>query len=140
MKIYIDESGSFSVDKKEQTYSVSCVVAFVVPSVKENDVFRFFEQWKANPLLKDRLEENGEIKGSKLNEVEFESLLLGLANFDLMLEVDVIDLGLTSNEVIERHRAAMAASHASSVTGSKTNTQFSRDIVASLSSPNYVQM
>lgn len=140
MKIYIDESGTFSVDKKQQAHSFSCVVAFVVPSAKENDVFRFFEIWKAHPLLKNKLDKNGEIKGSQLNEADFESFLLGLANFDLMIGVDIIDLGLTSEEVVEKHRAAMATTHANSVTGSKTNTQFSRDIIASLSLPNYVQM
>lgn len=140
MKIYIDESGTFSVDKKQQAHSVSCVVALVVPSTKENDVFRFFEQWKALPSLKDKLDKNGEIKGSQLNEADFESFLLGLANFDLMLVVDIIDLGLTSNIEVEKHQSAMALSHANSVTGHKTNAQFSRDIIASLSLPNYVQM
>lgn len=140
MKIYIDESGTFSVDKKQQAHSFSCVVALVIPSVKENHVFSFFEQWKVHPLRKNKLDTNGEIKGSQLNEADFASLLLGLANFDLMLEVDIIDLGLTSEMEVEKHKATMAACHANSVTGRKTNTQFSRDVIASLSLPNYVQM
>ncbi len=140
MKIYIDESGAYSIDKKQQAHSVSCVAALVIPFTKENDVFRFFEQWKTHPSLKNKLDKNGEVKGSKLNEADFKSFLLGLANFDLMLEVDIIDLGLTSDIEVEKHQSAMASSHANSVTGRKTNAQFSRDIIASLSLPNYVQM
>ena len=141
MKIYIDESGSFSVDEMGQAHSVSCVAALVIPSVKEGDVFEFFEQWKSHFILRrNKPNKNAEIKGRDLNEADFESFLLGLANFDLMLEVDVIDLGLTADAEIKKHQAAMAVSHAKSIAGSKTNTRFSRDVIASLSLPNYVQM
>ena len=139
MKIYIDESGAFSIDKKQQLHSFSCVAALVIPEKTETDVFKFFERWKSNPLLKNKLDKNGEVKGSQLNEDDFQSFFLGLAMFDLILEVDVIDLGLTSEIDIKKHQTAMAECHHKSTTGCKTNTQFSRDIIASLSLPNYVQ-
>lgn len=138
MKIYIDESGSFSIDKRNKQYSISCVVALVIPEIIENKLFSEFKVWKDKILLKYKISKN-EIKGSKLDESDFRSLLSILAQFDILLEVDAIDLGLTADPEIEAHKADMAKSHARSNTGNNTNIRFKRDITASLSNPNYVQ-
>lgn len=139
MKIYIDESGTFSIDIKQQQHSISCVVALVVPDQKEKILFDFFNKWKLQATIQEKIDKNNEIKGSKLNENDFHSLLFGLSFFDLLVEVEFIDLGLTSKEEIETHKLAMAKSHAKSNIGMKINKKFCRDIIASLSTPNYVQ-
>lgn len=136
MKIYLDESGTFTTDKRNQLHSLSCNVALVVPEKIETELFVFFEQWKTQLKLDDK----GEAKGHKLNEEDFEKLLSGLSKFDILIEVDVIDLGNTSDEEIKEHQLKMAEQHPKSKTGSNTNAEQSKDIVADLSLPEYVQI
>ncbi len=63
MKIYIDESGSFSIDKKNQKHSISCVVALVIPEILKEKLFAEFEKWKNKIIVKKELQKI-EIKGS----------------------------------------------------------------------------
>jgi len=139
MNIYIDESGTFSFDKKNQQHSISCVVALVVPKTLESELFIAFEKWKSSiPLNKKEI--NNEIKGTKLEEDDFQSFLLLLSLFDVLIEVDAIDLGLTADNEIKNHKLLMAECHGKSHTGSKINTLYDRDIIATLSNQNYVQI
>lgn len=139
MNIYIDESGTFSFDKKNQQHSISCVVALVVPKKLESDLFIAFEKWKST-ISSNKKSINNEVKGAKLDENDFQSFLLILSLFDVLIEVDAIDLGLTADIEIENHKLSMAKSHAKSNAGRKTNARYGRDIIATLSNQNYVQI
>lgn len=138
MKIYVDESGTFSVDKKGQPHSISCVGALVIPEMIENELFKTFEGWKISISSKYNLK-NSEIKGSMLNEDDFKSLLKDLSYFDIVMEVAAVDLSHTNIVEIEKHKSIMSITHANSTTGRAANSQFGRDVFTSLSLPNYVQ-
>ncbi len=102
MNIFIDEAGIFVIPKKKK-WSISCVGALVIPEEITDSVLSGFEK-----LKEDWRVEGKEIKGSKLNESEVNSLILFLSQFDVIFQVTAIDMVTQSNSGITKHRMIQA--------------------------------
>ncbi len=137
MHIYIDESNVFKAEDKP--HSISCVAALIIPDTLKTALFDKFNQWKLLPSLQNKVNEHGEIKGSKLDEEEVSSLLKLLSQFDIIVEVVCVDLGTTENCYVEQLKKDIADSFSKSQTSRKLNSQFNRDVLMSLSNPLFMQ-
>jgi hypothetical protein len=98
MHIYIDESGIFSNPANKDNVA-SVVAALAVPTTKKKELFRQFKR-----LTQNWTDKNGEIKGSKLDELQIASIIALLQKFDVILELVVIDLGLHTDEEITKFK------------------------------------
>lgn len=98
MKIYIDESGVFS-NPNNKPHTVSCIAGLIIPENIEGEIFKKFNdissKWATN---------SGEIKGSRLNEPEVAATISLLRDYQVIYEVCAIDLGIHTNEEIEKHK------------------------------------
>jgi hypothetical protein len=110
MHTYIDESGIFS-NPANRTNIASVVAALAVPTEKKKDLFKKFKEltfrWK---------DDNGEIKGKNLDEEQIAAIVSLLQHFDVILEMDVIDLGLHSEDKINRFKEIQARQITESLT------------------------
>lgn len=105
MNIYIDEAGAFVPPSQNRPHLYSIVLALVVPSANEAELFyqflRLRDSWPQQAV---------EIKGSKLNEYQTAQVIKLLAAHDAIAEYHAIDMALHPNEVIDEFKARQAAS------------------------------
>jgi hypothetical protein len=102
MHIYIDESGIFRNPANQENVA-SCITALAVPTTKKKELFKQFKaltyNWKGD---------NGEVKGTNLDEPEIASVILLLQKFDVILELVIIDLGLHTEDEITKFKQLQA--------------------------------
>lgn len=137
MLIYIDESGVFKAEEKEE--SISCVTALIVPNTLESALFHEFDEWKSLPSLQKKMNGNGEIKGSRLDEEEISSLLFLLSKFDVIVETMCVDMGLTTDADVTEYKKVTANSFSNSQAGQNINAKFDKNALMSLSNPLFYQ-
>ncbi len=102
MNIFIDESGSFATHKAP-THSLSAIGALIVPEWQSNQLLKKYA--KLRPSLP---KEKGEVKGRLLNEHQVSRVLELLRKNSCIYEGVVIDMGLETEEGLERHRTGQA--------------------------------
>jgi hypothetical protein len=102
MHIYIDESGIFRNPANQENVA-SCIAALAVPTTKKKELFK---QFKA--LTYNWKDDNGEIKGTNLDEPEIASVISLLQKFDVILELVIIDLGLHTDDEITKFKELQA--------------------------------
>jgi hypothetical protein len=110
MRICIDEGGTFQVPiGREYLYSV--VVALVIPSCRENDLFygflRLRDEWN-NPAI--------EVKGSQLDERRIAQVITLLASHDVVLEFCAIDMAWHSDTGVTEFKLDQARKLMASLT------------------------
>jgi len=105
MNIYIDEAGAFVPPQGKRPHLYSLVLALLVPTGNEAELFSQFSRLRGNWLR-----QAVEIKGSKLNEDQTASVMKLLAMHDVIAEYYVIDMALHQSEVIDEFKARQAAS------------------------------
>lgn len=94
MHIYIDESGIFR-KPASSTNVASCLAALVMPSSIKVKLIRDFLGISASWP-----KENGEVKGRLLDEDQVAETVALLRHYDVILEVNAIDLGLHTEQEI----------------------------------------
>jgi uncharacterized protein DUF3800 len=102
MHIYIDESGIFR-NPANKANIASVVAALAVPTSKKKELFKQFRA-----LTHEWRDENGEVKGSNLNEAEIALVISLLQKFDVILELVIIDLGLHTEDEITEYKQIQA--------------------------------
>jgi hypothetical protein len=96
MRIYIDEAGNFVIPQKPSTSSFSLILALIIPSLSEAELFYEFLR------LRDTWPKKGiEIKGSTLKETQAAQVIDLLARFDVVAEFVVLDMGAQTVAVIK---------------------------------------
>lgn len=139
MNIYIDEAGAFVPLKGERLHLYSLVLALVVPTATEADLFYQFLR------LRDRWPHQAvEIKGSKLNEDQTAQVMKLLAAHDVIAEYNVIDMALHQNEVIDEFKARQAASLTENLTPAHSAGVVQRlhddaQVICKMANPLFVQ-
>jgi hypothetical protein len=103
IEIYIDESGTF-VPTAEGIASVCAVGALVIPSVNRARLFAKFERLRQSFPKNSK----GEVKGSKLNELQIDSVIDLLKKNDCIFEASCIDMRRENADEIRRHRDMQA--------------------------------
>ena len=99
MKIFIDESGTFS---GFHSLSIGAVGALAVLDNKLSFIERKYERIrKGLPRLK------GEVKGKLLNERQIAEVVTLLARNEAIFEVTVIDLGLHNRTGVSAYKDAL---------------------------------
>jgi hypothetical protein len=99
MKIFIDESGSFS---GFQTGSVGAVGALAVPDGKLAFIEKKYAKIRRRlPLFK------GEVKGRLLNEMQVAEVVSLVARNAAIFEVSILDLGLHTAEGVAAYKNAL---------------------------------
>ena len=98
MHIYIDESGIFS-NPANRPNVASLVVDLTVPSAFKAALFKSFR--KLAPTLPT---EDGEVKGRLLDEEQIATVLQLLAKFDCIVEINVIDLGIHTDDQLAEYQ------------------------------------
>ncbi len=110
MRIFIDESGSFSTPKTEK-WSVSCMGALVIPDSVYGKVVEDFDAlkrlWRGDGI---------EIKGKDLGEGEISSVIQMLNKYDVLFESTTIDMGLQNKEKISQHKEAQVKAITANIT------------------------
>lgn len=137
MRIYIDESGVFAPSEKYHYFS--CVTAIVIPEAIEAELFKEFSKWKERPHISSKKGKNNEVKGSKLNENDFASLIALLTNFDVIVETVCFDTGNICKEVIETKKKAYSDEFEKSNLYQKLKSQFNRNVLFGMSGPQFTQ-
>src|SRR3990167_2906820 len=137
MKIFIDESGSFSPDIKKE-HSISCLTALIIPEILEEQIFQKFNLWKSH-ISSDKKNKNGEIKGSSLSENEISSFFFMLSGFDIISESICVDMGGVSDLDVDNYQELLSKNFSSSNTGLKINSSFNKEIIQSFSKNLFVQ-
>lgn len=111
MHIYIDESGTFAIPKREGP-SISCAGAVVVADRTREELLREFlvlsTKWPRDP--------KGEIKGRLLRENDFYDLVELLVHYDVLFDCIAIDMGLHDEAAIAQHRDRQAQKIEAAVT------------------------
>jgi Protein of unknown function (DUF3800) len=102
MRIYIDEGGSFIIPNQPSS-SFSVVLAFIVPSVYETELFYDFLR------LRDRWpKQDTEIKGSSLDERRAAEVIDLLTRYDVVAEFVAMDVGIHTIAAIEQRKKVQA--------------------------------
>lgn len=103
MNIYIDEAGAFVPPRPTRPHLYSLVLALVVPSANETELFfeflRVRDSWPSPAV---------EIKGSKLNEAQTAQVMKLLASHGVIAEYYAIDMALHGPEVIDEFKGRQA--------------------------------
>ena len=81
----------------------SCVAAIAVPTTKKKELFKQFKK-----LTHGWADKNGEVKGRTLDEDQIASVRSMLQEFDVLLQIAMIDLGLHTEDEITRFKAEQA--------------------------------
>ena len=92
MHVYIDESGIFSNPNSKPNVA-SVVAALIIPSTYKAQVFAKFKE-----LTAEWPHEDDEIKGRLLDEAQIAAAIGLLREYDSLVEVNVIDLGIHTEE------------------------------------------
>lgn len=103
MHIFIDESGLF-VPATPGSSAISMVGALIVPEHKLRKLFTRYSRLRQN-LPKSG---TGEVKGSRLSEIEVSAVIDLLFKNSCIFEAVVMDMGWESQEGIIRHRDGQA--------------------------------
>lgn len=103
MKIYIDESGVFTIPADGKIYT-SCIGALVIPKFQEHLVFENFRRLKGKWG-----DEEQEFKGSKLNESQVDSVIDILTETDCTFFASLVDMSLENLSAIEFHKKMQAS-------------------------------
>ena len=111
MNIFLDEAGPFVIPPNN-TCSISCVGALVLPESDTESIFKKFVQLKKSWGVG----ENDEIKGSKLNEQQVSAVIDSLSLYDVIFHATCIDMNLLDEQFITRHRLRQAASITENIT------------------------
>lgn len=98
MHIYVDESGIFGNPANKPNVA-SLVVALTVPSTYKAKLFQKFRELAATLPTED-----GEVKGRLLDEEQIASVLRPLAKFDCIVEINVIDLGIHTDDQLAEYQ------------------------------------
>jgi hypothetical protein len=99
MRIFIDESGTFSGFHKQ---SIGAVCALAVPDGKIAFIERKYESIRKHlPQL------NGEVKGKLLNEDQVAEVVTLLSRNETIFEVTIIDLGLHTQARVAAYKDAL---------------------------------
>src|SRR5689334_7630646 len=102
MHIYFDESGIFR-KPANKTNVASCLAALVIPSSRKvrliKDFLAMSSSWP---------KENGEVKGRLLDEDQIAETVALLRYYDVVLEVNAIDMGLHNEQDITTFKANTA--------------------------------
>jgi hypothetical protein len=99
MRIFIDESGSFS---GFHSLSIGAVGALAVPDSK----IAFIEQ-KYDRLRKKLPKLNGEVKGKLLDEQQVAEIVTLLARNEVIFEATIIDLGMHTQQGATAYQDAL---------------------------------
>jgi hypothetical protein len=97
MKIYIDESGTFTQSRKKPSLSV--VGSLAIPDVSYNRVLKKYGKLRSK-LPKSK----GEVKGKLLSEQQVSDVIEILRRNEVLFEATLIDLRNTNEAVIETYR------------------------------------
>src|ERR1700687_1995435 len=103
MRIYIDEAGGFVVPSPTKQHSYSLVLALVVPTTIEPELFYGFR-----PLRDGWPNPQVEIKGSKLNESQAAELIALLGRYDVLVNFFTIDMAAHGNSLTDDFKARQA--------------------------------
>lgn len=101
MHIYIDESGVFS-NPANKPHIASVVVALTVPSTYKVKLFDEFRE-----LSLGLPNEDGEVKGTLLDESQMATVQALLAKYDCVVEINAIDLGIHTDEQLTEYQTAI---------------------------------
>ncbi len=96
MKIFIDESGSFTGFHEG---SISAVGTLAIPNGKID-----FLTKKYAKLRLQLPKENGEVKGRLLSEAQIDEIVTLLARNETLFEATIIDLGMQTEEEIQAYK------------------------------------
>jgi len=95
MRVYIDEAGAF-VPPNPPHSSFSLVLALIIPTVIENDLFDEFLR------LRDTWpNQNVEIKGSSLNELQAAQIINLALSYDILVQFIALDANMHPDPVVE---------------------------------------
>src|SRR5208282_1145044 len=110
MRIYIDEAGPFIVPPSGKSL-FSLVLAVVVPSSVEGTLFAEFS------ALRDSWpNQEGEVKGSKLDEPQAAELVELVSRYDVFVKFFATDMSKNSDAVVEAYKSRQADSITASLT------------------------
>ena len=121
MNIYIDEAGPF-VKPKENEYAISAVGALILPENKTKIIFSKFESLRNKWGFK-----NTEVKGSKLDEPQINSVINMLQKYNVMFEVVAIDMNIQNEKQVIKHKFDRAHKMVSCIT-----EEFNDTLIANL--------
>jgi hypothetical protein len=96
VKIFIDESGTFALQKGSR---MALVGALVVPDCKYSKLLEKYGKIRKNLPL-----ENGEVKGRLLNEQQIASIVKLLFKNMALLEINAVDLELQTEIQLSKYR------------------------------------
>ena len=109
MRIWIDESGSFSGLGKIP--SPACVGALIVPDAKFAEMLRLYAR------LRPRLpKEKGEVKGKLLTAHDVGVVVTLLRQVEALFEICVLELGMHTLDDIQGHQERFAAVFGANIT------------------------
>jgi hypothetical protein len=99
MHIYIDESGTFAIPRRNNGPAIACCGALAIPSDYRDEIFAGFKKLSLN-WPKD----NGELKGRLLNESHFKEAINFFSDSGLLLNAVAIDMSQQEEGDIKKHR------------------------------------
>jgi len=103
MRIYIDEAGAFVVPQR-QRHSFCLVLALMIPSAKEDELFSEFLRLRDHWPQRNEVE----IKGSSLDESQSAQVIDLLVRYDLLVEFVALDMATHPSQVIDDFKARQA--------------------------------
>lgn len=115
MRIFVDESGSFS---GFHVGSISVVGALVIPDVLMDKVSK-----KYGKVRRNLPQENGEVKGRLLNEKQVDMVVTLLARNEALFEVTALDLGLHQETAVRDYQKKLADRMLSKVPNFRADVQ-----------------
>src|SRR5581483_9186945 len=104
MRIYIDEAGGFVVPH-DKPYSISLVLALVIPSEYESNLLAAFRNVR-NRWTGDK---DIEVKGSRIDESQAAKIIQMLSGYDVLVDFFALDMVAHRDEVMEEFKARQAA-------------------------------
>ena len=102
MRIFIDEAGPFVVPPSAQSL-FSLVLALVIPSCVEGDLFAEFSQ-----LRDGWSSQGGEVKGSKLDESQAAQLIDLVSRYDVFVNFFATDMATNDDAVVSTYKSRQA--------------------------------
>ncbi len=140
MRVYIDESGSFSIPAQPKRPAISYCGALTLPTSRLEEVTDGFRE-----LTKGWPNEKGEIKGRLLSEEHFNFALEFYAENRLLLDAVAIDLSVHHSPAVDKHKGCTASNSAAQIPlmHHETMREELRRFdcrLRSISLPSYVQM
>lgn len=139
MKIFLDESGVFSLTENQRN-SYSCFGGLIIPEDCIEEIEFVFKKFKTriNAL------ENEEIKGKDLNEIQYNEILTLLEKYDILFVATAIDTGFYAKRNILLHQQTQANKIRSAILEGDSNDikvffNSLADNLTKLSLPLYIQ-